>query len=349
MVLEYNRRRQENIADRAPAQRGSDRDKGSILCKKDGANMDKILVIDDSLLQAEAVRSLLKDDYEVTVCGTAEKGLEKARSGEYSLILLDVIMPHMSGFTLLKELQADASTKFIPVILITSLTDIMHEQEGLVLGAVDYITKPFEPLIVKARVNTHIRLFRYRMQFMKDAMIDELTGVANRRSYETNSIVRWREAIRLRLPFTVCMFDIDKFKKYNDTYGHPAGDHVIASVARTVSESLRRTTDFFARYGGEEFVAIFLGERDDPAFHFMQKIRAAVEALHIPHCAGISKWVTISIGGVTVNPREGDSYSEILKKADEMLYTAKEQGRNTVVWLSEKGQKWQEKQVGKKP
>lgn len=305
--------------------------------------MDKILVIDDSLLQAEVIKSLLKDDYEVTVCSTAEEGLAKARTGVYSLILLDVIMPHMSGFTLLKELQEGISTQFIPVILITSLTDMMHEQEGLVLGAVDYITKPFKPLIVKARVNTHIKLFHYRMQFMKDAMIDELTGVANRRSYETNSIIRWREAIRLGLPFTVCMFDIDKFKLYNDTFGHPAGDKVIASVAATVSAHLRRTTDFFARYGGEEFVAIFLGEKDEPAFRFMQQVRASVEALHIPHCAGISEWVTVSIGGVTLSPREGDSYSETLKRADEMLYIAKEQGRNRVVWLNEKGQQWQEK------
>ena len=121
--------------------------------------MDKILIIDDSLLQAQAVKSLLEEDYEVTVCSTAEEGLKKAKTGKYSLILLDVIMPYMDGFVLLRELQEDIATKFIPVILITSLTDMMHEQKGLVMGAVDYITKPFKPLIVKARVNTHIKLF----------------------------------------------------------------------------------------------------------------------------------------------------------------------------------------------
>ncbi len=308
--------------------------------------MDKILVIDDSLLQAEALKSLLAEDYEVTVCSTAEEGLKKAKTGEYSLILLDVIMPYMDGFVLLKELQEDIHTKFIPVILITSLTDMMHEQKGLVMGAVDYITKPFKPLIVKARVNTHIKLFQYRKQFMKDAMIDELTGIANRRSYEKTSMTRWREAVRLKLPFTVCMFDIDKFKLYNDSFGHPAGDKVIASVAKTVSSYLRRSTDFVARYGGEEFVALSLGENAEAAFEFMKKIRGEIENLHIPHCSPVSEWVTISIGGVTVIPEEKDSYEDVLKKADEMLYIAKQQGRNRVVWCNEKKEQWQEQKEG---
>ena len=308
--------------------------------------MDKILIIDDSLLQAQAVKSLLEEDYEVTVCSTAEEGLNKAKSGKYSLILLDVIMPHMDGFVLLRELQEDITTKFIPVILITSLTDMLNEQKGLVMGAVDYITKPFKPLIVKARVNTHIKLFNYRRQFMKDAMIDELTGIPNRRSYDKISMARWRDAVRLRLPFTVCMFDIDKFKMYNDTYGHPAGDRVIASVAKTAASYLKRSTDFFARYGGEEFVAIFLGEEAEAAFKFMIKIRESVEELHIPHCASISEWVTVSIGGVTVSPKGEDFYDEILKKADEMLYIAKEQGRNRVVWCNEENEQWEEKAGG---
>ncbi len=276
--------------------------------------MDKILVIDDSLLQAEVLKTLLSEDYEVTVCGTAKEGLSKAKTGSYSLIPLDVVMPYMDGFVLLKELQEDIGTKFIPVILITSLSDMMHEQKGLIMGAVDYITKPFKPLIVKARVNTHIKLFQYRKQFMKDAMIDELTGIPNRRSYENVSASRWREAVRLGHSFTVCMIDIDKFKMYNDTFGHPAGDKVIASVAKTPS-----------------------------AYEFMKKIRTSIEMLHIPHCSGISEWVTVSIGGATIVPRESDSYKDLLKKADDMLYIAKQQGRNRVIWNNETGQQWQEK------
>ena len=130
---------------------------------------------------------------------------------------------------------------------------------------------------------------------------------------------------------------------YNDTFGHPAGDKVIASVAKTVSSYLRRSTDFFARYGGEEFIAIFLGEDAPSAYEFMKKIRTSIERLHIPHCSGISEWVTVSIGGATIVPRESDSYKDLLKKADDMLYIAKQQGRNRVIWNNETGQQWQEK------
>ena len=305
--------------------------------------MDKILIIDDSAVQAKFVRNILQEEYDVTVCQTAEKGLQYARTGAYSLILLDVIMPGMNGFSLLKELQETALTRHFPVILITSLDDTENEERGLILGAVDYITKPFNPTIVKARVNTHIRLFNYQMRDREQAMLDELTGVANRRSYENNSRMKWQEAIRFEVSFSVCMIDVDKFKVYNDTFGHPAGDKVLASVAKTVSSYLKRATDFFARYGGEEFVVIFLNNSPRGAYEFMKRIRQAVESLHIPHNPSVSEWVTISVGGFTCFPKEGDSYESCLKIADNMLYEAKGTGRNMVVWSNEKKEKWREK------
>ncbi|MCI8598762.1 MAG: diguanylate cyclase [Lachnospiraceae bacterium] len=305
--------------------------------------MDKILVIDDSLMQAEFLKSILKDDYDVTTCHTAEDGLLQAESGDYSLILLDVIMPGMDGFKLLTKLKETTLTKHVPVILITSLSDVQHEERGLILGASDYITKPFSPIIVKARVSNHIRIHNYQMQFMQQAMFDELTGVANRRCYEEERSKKWRLSYRLGLPFTICMFDIDKFKLYNDTYGHPAGDKVIATVAKTVSSYLQRTTDFFARYGGEEFIALMLGNDAKSAFEFMKRIRQAVEDLHIPHNSPVSEWVTISVGGVTFVPKNDDMYDNYLKVADNMLYDAKEFGRNMVVWSNENKEQWREK------
>ena len=294
--------------------------------------MDKILVIDDSAVQAEFLRSILRDDYEVSICHTAKEGLLAAKDGDFSLILLDVIMPDMDGFAVLKALKEASQTKHTPVIMITGLTDVQNEEKGLVLGAVDYITKPFYPLIVKARVDTHIKLFHYQEQMRSQAMVDELTGVANRRSYEESSILRWRDAIRLGLTFSVCMMDIDKFKVYNDTFGHPAGDRVLATVAKTASMCLRRSTDFFARYGGEEFVAIIVGHDASNAHEHMELVRKAVEDLHIPHNPTVSKWVTLSMGGVTVMPKEGDSFDTYLKIADTMLYDAKRFGRNQVKW-----------------
>lgn len=193
--------------------------------------MDKILVIDDSPVQSRFLCSIPSADYEFTVCHTAEEGLEAAKEERFSLILLDVVMPGMDGFVMLKELKGMEVTKYVPVILITSLSDAQYEERGLLLGAVDYITKPFNPVIVRARVNTHIQLYRYQMRFKEQAMVDELTGVANRRRYDEESASCWWEAVRFELPFSICMFDIDKFKLYNDTFGHPAGDKVIAAVA----------------------------------------------------------------------------------------------------------------------
>ena len=300
--------------------------------------MEKILIIDDSPVQANFLSSILEPDYEITVVNSAEEGLEQAKAGDYSLILLDVIMPGIDGFQLLKMLQEEVILRHTPVILITSLNDIQHEEQGLTLGAVDYITKPFHPAIVRARVHTHINLYQYRTQIEREATVDQLTGVPNRRRYDAVSGKRWQDAVRLGVPFSICMFDIDKFKVYNDTFGHPAGDKVIKAVAETASSMLRRGTDFFARYGGEEFVAFMVGEEADKAFEHLRAIRQAVEDLHIPHSPEVSQWVTVSIGGVTAIPGTDSTYDTYLKVADTMLYDAKRFGRNQVVW-ADKGLK----------
>lgn len=305
--------------------------------------MDKILVIDDSVVQTEFLRTILKEEYEVTAFQTAKEGLEAAKTGEFSLILLDVIMPDTDGFTVLQELKETELTRHIPVILLTSLADEQYEERGLLLGAVDYVAKPFSPVIIKARVNTHVQLFRYQREFRQQALADQLTGVANRRRYEQESAAKWSEAIRFGLSFSVCIFDIDKFKLYNDTFGHPAGDQVIASVAKTASAFFQRSTDLFARYGGEEFVAVFMGSDGPSAFRYMQNVRQAVEDLHITHNSPVSPWVTISIGGITVTPKAGDKFETFLKMADTMLYDAKRLGRNQVVWSDAGKTQWREK------
>ena len=298
--------------------------------------MEKILIVDDSFLQATQLEAILNDEYEVAIAQTAEDGLNRAINEDFSLILLDVVMPVMDGFTLLKKIQEERATQSVPVILITSLSGVSDEQRGLILGAVDYITKPFDALIVKARVNTHIKLYRYRRQVEQLSMTDQLTGIANRRKYEQYSATKWGEAIRLRVPLSICMFDIDHFKRYNDTFGHPAGDKVISAIAQTAASYLQRDTDFLARYGGEEFVAVSLGDPSDRIFGHLKKVRQAVEDLHIPHAPPAAQWVTVSIGGVTVVPEIGDAYDFYLKIADTMLYDAKKSGRNMVVWADEK-------------
>lgn len=309
----------------------------------EGEEMEKILVIDDSPFQGTQLKDILSDEYDITIAQTAKDGFDHACTGDYSLILMDAVMPGMDGFTLLKKLQEEIVTQSVPVIMITSLADIEHEQLGLTLGAVDYISKPYSPLIVRARVNTHIKLYNYRRQVERQSRIDQLTGIANRRQYDLSSVRKWKEAVRMQVPFSICMFDIDKFKLYNDTFGHPAGDKVITAVAKTIASHLQRSTDFFARYGGEEFVAILMGDSSDKVFKYLKKIRQAIEDLHIPHNPDVSEWVTISIGGTTLVPQAENSYDFYLKIADAMLYDAKKFGRNRVVWADEKGRQLREK------
>lgn len=303
--------------------------------------MEKILIVDDSVMQAAQLKAILETDYDITIAQTAEEGLRCASSEDFSLILLDVIMPGMDGFTLLKRLQEEIITRSVPVILITSLSDIQNEQRGFTLGAVDYIAKPFHPVIVQARVNTHVKLYKYRRQVEEQSMTDQLTGIANRRRYDRYSLKKWKEASRLQIPFSICMFDIDHFKVYNDTFGHPAGDKVIAAVANILSANLRRTTDFVARYGGEEFVAIILGDEARNTFEYIKQIHQKVEELHIPHDHSVSQWVTLSAGGVTITPKGSEQYATYLNIADTMLYDAKRFGRNRVIWFGDDMKQWQ--------
>lgn len=306
---------------------------------------NKILIIDDSQIQAKALEDILEDEYDITISQTAQDGLNNAKTGVFSLILLDVIMPDLDGFNVLCRLQETVLTKYIPIIMITSLSDAHHEEKGLTMGAVDYIAKPFNPLIVKARVRTHVKLYQYQMNFRRQAMVDELTGIANRRSYNKNSRIKWREAIRLELPFSICMIDVDNFKLYNDTYGHAAGDKVLASVAQTISSQLHRATDFVARYGGEEFVVLLMENNARASFDFLKRIRQSVEDLHIPQNPLVARWVTISIGGITLTPQIENTYDSYAQIADTMLYDAKRAGRNRVVWANEQLKQMFEKQI----
>lgn len=306
--------------------------------------MDKILVIDDSIVEGETLKAMLETDFEVTVCNDTESGLDHAISRKYPLILLDMNVPGEDDFTLLKQLQDMIQTRYIPVILIAGIShDVRHEEEGLRLGAVDYIRKPVIPSVLRARIKSQLRLLARQIYYKKLAMVDELTGIGNRRRYEEEWHIKWREALRLGLPFSVCIFDIDKFKLYNDSFGHPAGDVVLANVAKTASSYLHRATDFVGRYGGEEFVAILVGNDARSAYEFLKIIRQAIENLHIPHNSPVFRWITVSVGGVTVIPQNGDNYETYLKIADSMLYTAKKSGRNRVVWSNAGKEQWREK------
>lgn len=295
--------------------------------------METILIIDDSIVQASVLKNILSGDYRVEICPSGQQGLELVQKQAFSLILLDVIMPGRDGFEVLAELKRQEASRDVPVILITSLSDVGNEEKGLMLGAVDYIIKPFNAHIVKARVKTHTQLYAYRRTFADLALLDGLTGIPNRRNYDGRCLREWERAVREGRPLSIGLIDIDFFKQYNDRYGHPKGDDALRQVAKAVAGRLHMAVDFAGRYGGEEFVFLL---RDTPAEfgrRIADEIRAGVEALRIPHEGSkISDRVTVSIGGMTASPQPGDEYAAFFQTVDSMLYRAKKEGRNRVVW-----------------
>lgn len=177
-----------------------------------------------------------------------------------------------------------------------------------------------------------IELFSARHVLQEEAVRDKLTGIPNRRSFDTALEREWRRAQRLKVPISLVMIDVDMFKKFNDLYGHQAGDDCLAMVARALVGGPRRAGDLVARYGGEEFVVLLFHTPVDDALGIAERLRQAVQALGIPHEQGPAGVVSISLGGATCIPDQDGLPETLLRAADKALYQAKADGRNRVAW-----------------
>jgi len=290
-----------------------------------------ILVIDDEKTNLYILGGILSPIYNLLISRNALRALDLVREHKPDLILLDVLMPEMSGFEVIAKLKESEVTENIPVIFITGLTSIEDEEKGLFLGAVDYITKPFNKTIVLARVNTHIKIIDQMRTIERIGMIDPLTKISNRRGFENRLNTEWCRAFRDKTPLSILMMDVDRFKNYNDTYGHQQGDTALKAFAETSSKSLMRQIDFAARWGGEEFVVLLPGTDIDGAAEVAERIRRNVEALVIPTEDGTETRMTVSIGVNSIVPGADVSVDDFVKKADQALYKAKETGRNRFV------------------
>jgi PleD family two-component response regulator len=213
----------------------------------------KILVVDDEQANLAAVKNILVPKYEVFTARSGEEALERARDINPDIILVDTVMPGMDGFKTLIRLKGIQEIQNIPIIIITSCSNDVDEERGFLLGAVDYISKPFKKAIVRARVETHIRIAEQIRTIARLSLIDALTNIPNRRNFDDKSTTEWRRCVREHKPISFLMMDIDNFKTYNDTYGHPQGDILLIAVAKIFSEYARRPSDIAARIGGEEF------------------------------------------------------------------------------------------------
>jgi diguanylate cyclase (GGDEF)-like protein len=294
----------------------------------------QVLIVDDNPLNIQVLAEGLSREYRVKIATRGEKALEIADTlPRPDLILLDVMMPEMDGYTVCRKLKADANTKEIPVIFITAKNQMADELYGLSLGAVDYITKPFQFPIVEARVRTHMDLKRKYDLLEKLALLDGLTEIPNRHSFETLLQKEWRRCMRSRKEFSCLMIDIDFFKPYNDHYGHGAGDECLRQIATALKNALKRPGDFVARYGGEEFAVLLPETGCEGAVITAEEIRSAVRRLALKHdYSEVMDIVTISIGAACIVPGEDTSPRGFIDMADRMLYKAKLSGRDRVVF-----------------
>ncbi|MCL2690365.1 MAG: diguanylate cyclase [Chitinispirillia bacterium] len=290
-----------------------------------------ILLVDDGKTNLDILSDVLSPLYNILVSKSGPKALELAEKHVPDLILLDVMMPEMSGFEVITKLKESDVTSRIPVIFITGLTASEDEEKGFFLGAVDYITKPFVKSIVKARVNTHIKIIDQMRTIERIALMDPLTKICNRRGFDKRFDAEWRKAISQKTPVSFMIIDADKFKSYNDTWGHPQGDLLLQTVAGVFKNAERDNADCAARWGGEEFVMLLPNTDIDGAAEVAEKVREQIAALVILTEDGTKTTVTVSIGVNSVIPDADTSIADFVSNADQALYKAKESGRNRVV------------------
>lgn len=295
-----------------------------------------VLIVDDAPDNIELLKRLLKDeDCEVRAAPSGGFALRAVQLSPPDLILLDIRMPDLDGLEVCARLKDSERTRDIPIIFLTALGSTEDEGRGLELGAVDYITKPFNPGIVRARVRNHLRFVRQRKLLEQLAKLDVLTEIPNRRRFDEELEREWKRALRARQPLSLALADVDHFKHYNDTLGHPAGDRALIAVARCLARTLNRPADLAARYGGEEF-ALLMPETDEAgARSIAGNLLGGVRALKLGYLrSGVQRQLTVSLGGVTMTPTIGTEPTWLVERADKNLYEAKEGGRNRVVWTT---------------
>jgi len=296
----------------------------------DLARNGRILVVDDAMENIQILHHALRDEHEVLFALDGAKALELALEQQPDLILLDAVMPGMDGYAVCAALRNSPRLQDIPVIFVTALNQPEDETRALEAGAVDFISKPFNVAVVRARVRSQLTIKRQADAMRELSMTDGLTGVANRRSFNDTLEAEWRRCARAGLPVSVIMIDVDHFKPYNDHYGHQAGDLCLQQVSAAMARCASRPQDLLARYGGEEFILLLPQEPALGAEVVARRILEEVRGLAIPHAAApTAPYVTISLGVCTaLPPLDSVDSSAMIRMADSQLYRAKQDGRN---------------------
>ena len=295
-----------------------------------------ILVVDDTETNIDILVELLSDSYDVMVALDGQSALDIIAEDNVNLVLLDIMMPGMDGYEVCDILKRNEKVKNIPVIFITAKTDEKAIEKAYDVGAMDYVTKPFKPRELLARIKTQLKIQKLisDLEASKEelkilASIDPLSGLYNRRYFSKISEHILDLSKREKTSLSVIMIDIDKFKNINDSYGHKVGDDIIVMLSRKLEEYTRKS-DIICRFGGEEFVILLPETAIDGALNISKKIRLNVEQLLLNMEEQKELKITVSIGVSQVMHDKDLNIEASICRADEALYSAKNSGRNKV-------------------
>jgi diguanylate cyclase (GGDEF)-like protein len=303
---------------------------------RDSEKLRRILYADDIAAHVEFVQAFLQGEgYEVHVARDGQEAVEKAEAVQPDLVLLDILMPKMSGIEACRIIKAAAGEKFLPVILVTVKTDIDSKVEGLRIGADDYLTRPFEKEELLARIESMLRIkslqdrIREAKRELEDLIItDRLTGLYNQRYLQQRLHDEFRRAERYSEPLSCLLIDIDHFHRVNEELGHDFGDRLLRELAKIVRACVR-DVDILTRYGGEEFMILLPNTHFSGSLTVAERIWKEVQN-HVFSQGERQAQITVSIGISFYPSREIHSKDDLLKSAEEALYRAKEMGRNKI-------------------
>lgn len=290
-----------------------------------------VLIVDDDRTSRMMLAELLQPDCRLLLAKDGPSALQRMLKEDVVLVLLDISMPGMDGYEVLRQIKANRRTADASIIFITSLTEETDEERGLLLGAVDYIFKPIRPAIVRARVRAHLRSALQQRELASLSARDGLTGLPNRRHFHEALDRACRHAARTGELMGLALIAIDHFGSYNDRYGQDAGDSALCQVARIVAGLGRRPHDLAARYGEDE-LALILQDTGEFAPR-LERARQDVMDLCIPHAGSPTAPVlTISGGGVVARfPRSAPDVASLLRHADTLLARARQEGQNRLL------------------